>query len=144
VGGRLGDLLESDTSQTGRWWHDNLPRLRGSGPAACCCGPYWKMIMAPSVLPRERCGVGCCSRGSMAYRCCVTSGQAHERESAGRQLLRAYERSCSHTIHVLMGGMARSSKFSAFGPMIMNAWMKQGMNPNRWLNQDCSTTADMV
>jgi hypothetical protein len=32
--------------------------------------------------------------------CCVTSGQAHERESAGRQLLRAYERSCSHTIHV--------------------------------------------
>jgi hypothetical protein len=44
--------------------------------------------------------------------CCVTSGQAHERESAGRQLLRAYERSCSHTIHVLTGGMARSSLWS--------------------------------
>jgi hypothetical protein len=76
--------------------------------------------------------------------CCVTSGQAHERESAGRQLLRAYERSCSHTIHVSTGGMARSCKFSVFGPMIMKAWRKQGMSPSRWLNQDCSTTADMV
>jgi hypothetical protein len=54
--------------------------------------------------------------------------------------LRAYERSCSHTIHVLMGGLARSNKFSAFCPMIMNAWKTQGMNPSRWLNQDCSTT----
>jgi hypothetical protein len=35
-------------------------------------------------------------------------------------------------------------QFSACGPMIMNAWRKQGMHPSRWLNQDCSTTADMV
>ena len=72
------------------------------------------MILARSVRPLERRGVGRCSRGSMAYRCCVTSGQAHERETAGRQLLRAYERSCSHTVHGLTGGMARSSDLLAF------------------------------
>jgi hypothetical protein len=87
------------------------------------------MILAPLVRPLERRGVGRCSRGSMAYRCCVTSGQAHERETASRQLLRTYEPSCSHTIHGLTGGMARSSDLLVFRPMEANTWGMQGMNP---------------
>jgi len=87
------------------------------------------MLLAPSVSPLERRGVGRCSRGSMAYRCCVTSGQAHERETAGRQLLRAYEQLCSHTIHGLTDEMARSSNLLDSDPMEANAWGMQGMDP---------------
>jgi hypothetical protein len=42
--------------------------------------------------------------------------------------LRAYEPSCSHTIHGLTGGMARFSDPLVFRPMEANTWRMQGMN----------------